>query len=315
MEQYMIENEIPLIKWSQTTPKNGLLHFIGPSNGGSKVRAELNRLEMAQFSELLCDLGDLPAAQSYNTHEILQELQEAFGLTVSCLSNQLPASAKDAYLKRFLNPAIIDHAPQPQFEEYVCIGIQKHMLPQNFTFEARKHIRLGALQADIERAEVLLRNTDVAWVDLNVLRLADNLGSSSNSTAGLSVEEFCTIARYIGASTKLKSVIVSGYNENQDHFGMSAKNIALFLYYLLEGLKIRRKEESQSEDFQEYTVVHDLTSSELVFLEDKRSGRWWIKVYSSDAEEDVKLPCTRLDYDEACNNQISERITSILALV
>ena len=291
------------------------LYFLGPTNGSSKIREEVRKLSLAKFKDSLGDIGDLTSAGSPQIDAILSELENNYGQIVTCLSPKTSAIYRSEWMKRYQNPAMVHNGPSVEFNEFACIGIQNHLLDDEFVIDPRIHCRLGAINQDIEKAEVILRSADLVWVDLNVLRLSDNLGSAQSSTAGLSTEQFCTIAKYIGASTQLKSVIITGYDENSDPFGMAAKNLALFLYYLLEGTQIRRKESLWTEDFVKYSVVHDSASSELVFMEDQRSGRWWVQMYSIDAQQEVKIPCTRLDYEEACNNRISDRLTSLFALV
>ena len=122
------------------------------------------------------------------------------------------------------------------------------------------------------------------------------------------------VAKYIGASLLINTIIIAGYDENRDICNMMSQNTALLLYYLLEGYKIRQQEFNQTESLQKYTVLPENSTRELVFVEDQRSGRWWIELYSDAAEKDVKMACTRKDYEEACNNHISDRLTALLAL-
>ena len=85
-------------------------------------------------------------------------------------------------------------------------------------------------------------------------------------------------------------------------------------YYALDGYKIRTIEQSQKEQLQRYSVIPEHISQELVFVEDQRSSRWWIELYSDAAEEVVNMPCTRKDYEDACQNIISDRLTSLITL-
>jgi len=63
------------------------------------------------------------------------------------------------------------------------------------------------------------------------------------------------------------------------------------------------------EDFEKYTA--SIEEYELIFLKNKISSRWWIKIPSEEENnnfnENTLLPCTFEDYELAQSGNIPER--------
>lgn len=314
MDEMMKTQDVERVKGTSNALNEGLLGFLGSFSSSRKIRDEFSKLNIRSIKPYLADLGNANVSDTQQLCLLLQEFYTNQHPIVTIFPNKAQRQIPQSFWETTVNPVIITNRPIDKAEYVSQIGIQKHLFPEDFDFNSRRHLRLGDLRSNTEKAEVMLRTADSIVIDLSVLRLSDNLGSTTSSTAGLMVEELCMIAKYAGASINLRSIIIKGYDQNNDQHDMMAKNIALFLYYILEGFKIRQNEKAQSEQLQRYSVLPDHASEEMVFIEDQRSGRWWIELYSDAAEEKVKMPCTRRDYDDACENKISDRITSLLAL-
>ena len=157
---------------------------------------------------------------------------------------------------------------------------------------------------------------EVAIIDLNALRYADNPGNSGSMPSGMTIEEFCHIGKYIGASTQLKAICICGYDPKCDIHITMARNVALVIWYILEGFEIRLKENNDIEmNSNTYTIVPEMIDTELTFLENLNSGRWWLKLSSEFDSEPVMIACTREDYEDAINNVVSDRIMRIFAKI
>lgn len=316
MDQMIKTQDVECVAGTHNALSEGLLGFLGTISGSEKVREEFSKLSIDSVLPYLADLGNANVSDTAQLCQILHKFYEDLhpDPVVSILPNKAKSDIPQSFWDKTVNPVVISNKPIDKGEFIAQIGIQKHLFPVDFEFSSRRHLRLGDLRSNTEKAEVILRTADSIIIDLSVLRLSDNLGSLESSTAGLMIEELCMIAKYAGASINLRNIIIKGYDQNKDQYDMMAKNIALCLYYILEGFKIRQTEKAQSEQLQRYSVLPDHASEEMVFIEDQRSGRWWIELYSDAAEDTVKMPCTREDYDDACENRISDRITSLLAL-
>lgn len=314
MDQMTTKQGANCVKSTIDSQSGGLLSFLGPFSGSQKIRHEFSLLNIDSIQSFLADLGDASVSDTDQLCLILQEFYADQKPLVSIFPSKATHDIPPSFWDATVNPVVITNRPLDQNLSLTQIGIQKHLFSGDFDFDPKRHLRLGDLRNNTEKAEVLLRTADTVVIDLSVLRLSDNLGSTTCSTAGLMIEELCMIAKYAGASINLRTIAIRGYDQNNDRYDMMAKNIALLLFYILEGFKIRQSEKVQAEQLQRYSVLPDHASEEMVFLEDQRSGRWWIELYSDAAEEKVKMPCTRKDYEDACENHISDRITSLLAL-
>lgn len=314
MKTQVIDSEIVRISGTNSMPENNQIGFIGPTPGGAKIRNAYARLASDDLTPYLADLGNLSIKRGPQIQDILLEMSQDGHRILYCNGSQAHPMLNDDFWQFYIHPVIISNQPYEGCYDFAHIGLQKHLCPDNFTIKPHRHLRLGELRSNVEKSEVLLRHADCIVIDLNVLRFGDNLGCTACLPAGLMIEELCQIVKYAGASSHLKTIIINGFDQNQDDFGMMTQNIALLMYYILDGLAIGLRERQQHEQLQRYTVLPDHSARELVFIEDQRSGRWWVELYSDGAEEEVKMACTREDYEDACNNLISERITNLLTL-
>lgn len=168
--------------------------------------------------------------------------------------------------------------------------------------------RLGEIANNIGLAEPVLRSSDIVSLDLRAIRAAE-IGMSKNfSPNGFTGREICAIARYAGISDR---VSLFGIYEGENSY-QAFQMIAQIIWYFIEGLSFRIKEQpsSKSEDFTKFTVPTD--SEELVFYKSHVTERWWVEVPSILAEHTktnsvALLPCTEEDYLDACNQIIPER--------
>ena len=311
MENKYFDTDTTPLRGATSSYSTGHICFIGPSNGSEKIRTAFNTLETEAYSALITDLGDIKKGHESDILAILNELAQEKNIPIYAASEDLTSSMTSEFWDHYLRPVVVTNRPLSNQDDLSYLGLQRHMYTDEFEIDSTKQLRLGVLRNNIESAEVVLRQADILFIDLNVLRLADNLGSNRSQVAGLMIEELCMIAKYAGAAHQIKGIIINGYDENADQYGMMAKSVGLLLYYILDGLEIRSRELNQKETIQRYTVISGEDSQELVFVEDKRSGRWWVEMYSEVAEEVVQLACSEKDYIDACNNVISDRITNL----
>ena len=305
--------ELPSGEKDFTFRRMGLVAF--PSGGG-KIRGFLKQYNTAVFADNLIDLGDIAFEQIAQTPNIIMDLLAENRHLPIVVADPLSNKAFESnFIKNFYKPVLICNQAAIHHYDHHCIGLQSHLMSNDWIWDMDKHLRLGQIHESIDTAEVLLRNADYVDINLNVLRIADLPGSSSASSAGLSIEDLCKIAKFIGASTHLKAISISGYYENTDNQGVGARNVAMLIWYIMDGFLLRQQELEQLNSEKTYTIILDEMAGELTFIQHQRSGRWWVEMYSDIAEEVVRLACTKDDYEAACQNQVSNRLTSLLSRV
>jgi len=252
------------------------LSFIGSPHGSQHIRAEMEAFSLKRLLPYIDDIGDLATKDIDIISQSLIEYAEAHHPLLMFMPlgsiSQLPSD----FWSSFHRPVHVSSRVLTDHPEVAHLGIQRHYQDESWAYDSHKHLRISTMRQDPEHAEVILRTADCVVMKLDVLRLSDNLGSTTSGSAGLTIEEMW------------------------------------LAYYALDGYEIRTRELSQKEQLQRYSVMPEHISQELVFVEDQRSNRWWIELYSGAAEEVVNMPCTRRDYEDACQNIISDRLTTLM---
>lgn len=291
------------------------ISLIGLASDSDNIRYYLSRYHLAAYRHQMLDLGNVNQEHLYDIHAIISTLIEEGGHIPLVI---LPTSPELTFEKEWL-----DHFDRPTFirndgtvyDDYHHIGLQRHLLDATWVWDYDKHLRLSQLIDSIDDAEVLLRNSDYIDINLNVLRMADFPGTHSDSTAGLSIEALCKLAKFIGASTQLKAITISGYDEGADIHQAAARNVAMIIWYVMEGYLLRKRELEQLNSEKRYTVIPDEMDAALVFIEHQKTGRWWIEFYDKEIADVIRMACTKEDYESACQNDISDRLTSLFSRV
>lgn len=307
-----------------------------------EVRIQLYKLMMGNWNSTIIDIGDVEEGDTVeDTYFVVKEivaglLEENIIPIVIGLTQDITYPTYRAFdkIKDMVNLVSIDsrfdfgedeelissHSymskiitdkPNNLFN-FSNIGYQSYFnaqeemdLMERLFFDA---YRLGEIANNIGLAEPVLRSSDIVSLDLRAIRAAE-IGMSKNfSPNGFTGREICAIARYAGISDRVSLFgIYEGENSHQ-----AFQMIAQIIWYFIEGLSFRIKEQpsSKSEDFTKFTVPTD--SEELVFYKSHVTERWWVEVPSILAEHTktnsvALLPCTEEDYLDACNQIIPER--------
>lgn len=198
---------------------------------------------------------------------------------------------------------------------YSVIGYQTYFnsqeeldLVEKLYFEV---YRLGKVSADISIVEPVMRDANIVSVDLKAIKASEVSYNTTHSPNGLSGKEICTIARYAGISNKVELFgIYEYFNLSKDT--ITAKLIAQMLWYFIEGVNCRVKDDEfvNQNNYQKFNVLID--HDELIFFKSIKTGRWWIEIpflpnVNNKLKKHTLLPCTHSDYVQATKGKIPER--------
>jgi hypothetical protein len=190
-------------------------------------------------------------------------------------------------------------------KHYTHIGFQSYLVhPQMLeTIDKLRFdcFRVGKVRENIEEMEPAIRNANLFSFDISAIQFA-NAPANRLTPNGFNGEEACKLMQYAGMSDSVSSVGIYGYYPEHDIHNLTAKQISQMLWYYMDGI-YKSKFESSLDDrnnFYEYTLV--LAEFDTVFLQSKKTGRWWMK-----AHDGKFIPCSKMDYVIAGNNDIPER--------
>jgi len=241
---------------------------------------------------------DITLAQ-YFAYKELQQVVEATCVDATVnLKGENPLRSENFLLEMLTGePNLVKHYNHIGFQSYF---VHPRMLEtmDKLRFDC---YRVGTARENLEEMEPVIRNTNLLSFDISAIKYSDS-PASSESPNGFSGEEACILARFAGLSNKLNSFGIYGYLPQQDDKELTAKQISQMLWYFIDG-KSRSKQEASIEDRDYFNEYHSsFTEVESVFLQSKRTGRWWMQLPNKKF-----IPCSYNDYLQASRNEIPER--------
>lgn len=221
---------------------------------------------------------------------------EIEGEHLSCISNTLE----------------MVHNLEIDFDHLSILGIQKHLCDHeryaNYMNSMYNILRLSDIRNDSGLSEVVLRGSDRVVFDMNCIRKSDIPGNSSSSFCGLLIEEACQLMKYIGSVDQLKTIEICHINFDQAADSAYYDLISLLIWYMMEGTTFRQTGHSISHKKQ-YVIYPEGSQYPLYFYNESVTDKWWIN--TTDDMNDL-IPCSPMDYQNARNGIISERIMKIV---
>lgn len=253
---------------------------------------------------------------TYGNYLGYQKMQQT--VNIVCIDRKLDlGSSEDGISSNSYISSIVQHAPNLLFN-FSLMGYQTHFLPpeeieviKNMYFDLH---RLGTLQANLEEAEPIVRNSDILSFDISAVRKSDAPGTCNATPNGLYGEEVCQIFRYAGMSDKLSSVGIYELNPTFDDRNQTAQLAGQLIWYFLEGFSNRKNDfpVPLAKDYVKYRVAIKTPDHEIVFYKSLKTNRWWMEVpfrvgVKSKYERHHMVPCSYEDYQMACAEEIPDR--------
>lgn len=200
---------------------------------------------------------------------------------------------------------------------YANIGYQNYLnsptsikLMEDLFFET---YRVGTMRKDMEEVEPIVRNADMFSIDISAVRRPDAPGCPMSSSNGFYGEEICQIAKYAGVSDKLSSFGIYEYDPTMDYSNQTSQLIGHILWYFVEGYINRQHDNTfkNKADYRQYSVAASGALNELVFFCSRKTGRWWMLIPMINKDKNITqnyyLPCSKRDYEMACEDMIPDR--------
>ncbi len=167
--------------------------------------------------------------------------------------------------------------------------------------------RLGAVNTNISIVEPILRDADIATVDISALRKTEAPANNNTTPNGFYGEEMCAILRYAGLSDKITSLGIFEYNPKLDNRCQTAQLIAQMVWYFIEGINFRSNEYpfTSKKEYKKYIVPID--NDVIHFYKSNKSERWWMEITNNITKKETLIPCSYQDYIEANNQNIPDK--------
>lgn len=317
----------------------------GSSSGPDMIRGQLYKLAKIPGKSKIIDLGNMKQGVTFNDTiagltDILTLLfqENTFPVIIGGSSALVPAIDRAMSLNKvrytltaidpridysnerkepdsfnYLNTIISNH--KSTFYHYINIGYQTYLNDQQvinrFLKRRAELVRVGDVRQAIYLTEPLLRDSDVAIIDISSVRQSDAPGTISPSPNGFYGEEICLLSRYAGISDNLKIFGLFDVNPEFDIRFQTSGLAAQIIWFFLEGFSQKQYETpvlttGNAGRFIRYHVrVTDL-EDDLIFVKSNLTDRWWIEL-PAENDQNQYVACSHEDYIKANRNEVPER--------
>ncbi len=161
--------------------------------------------------------------------------------------------------------------------------------------------RVGKVKENLEEMEPVIRSSQLFSFDIAAIQHA-HAPANRLTPNGFTGEEACTLMQYAGMNNELSTVGIYGFHAQYDIHDLTAKQISHLLWYFMDGIHKGKQEAPLTDLSNFYQFTMAFSEIETVFLQSKKTGRWWMQL-----TEGQFMACSKQDYLAACNNEIPER--------
>lgn len=321
------------------------INYNGLPVNFDSIRESFYSLYPGNWTHTIVDLGDIEAGATVKDtyfavesviHTVLKNntIPIILGGSQDIVIAQYKAYNKVAYMINYVNidrkfdlgdadapitntsyvGKLITEKPYNLFN-YSVLGYQSYFnspqeisLMEKLFFDAS---RLGEIIGDITVVEPILRNAHMVSLDIHAIKNESLSYKGNNNPNGLDSREICAISRYAGISNSVSSFGVYEI-KNEVLTPVSAMLIAQIIWYFIEGVNFRVKDDDFNNEKLFKTFKVPINDEVLIFKKSNKTGRWWIELpfmttVNNKLKSKTLLPCTNQEYLSACNQEIPER--------
>lgn len=300
-----------------------------------EVRTQLYRLSAQDWEISLVDLGDFISGKTLeDTHYALEETMvycmnrnvlpvviggsNAIAYSLFRAAGAVNPQVRYTQINSFLTLknedrglsdenflARIFKSTETILKQYNHLGFQKHAndfqvmrLMNEVDFEV---VRLAEMIGNVEKNEPYFRNADLVTVNCDAVESFSAPFSFNPQVNGLNRREICAYMKEAGLSQNLKLAGIFNYDfSTADQ--LNDQLLAEMIWYLLEGINIRRTHPEHGDYETFYVMVGD---HEVTFKRDTFSNLWY---FGNDPDAVNCLPCAASDYEDAKKGFLKERL-------
>jgi formiminoglutamase len=241
--------------------------------------------------------------------------RKKIGYTLASVDSRIDYSVERKKYDSFsyLNTILNNH--KSTCNHFINIGYQTYLndlqVINRFLKRKSELLRVGDVRKEIHLTEPLLRDSDVAVIDMSAVRQSDAPGTVSPSANGFYGEEICLLSRYAGISDKLKLFGLFDIDPESDIRSQTAGLAAQIIWFFLEGFSQKQNENpaigsSNSGRFIIYHVRITNLDDDLIFIKSNLTERWWMELQTGD-DRKFYIACSHEDYIKANRNEVPER--------
>lgn len=326
-------------------PVDGNAFIKGSKEAPNHIRSKLYQLRKINRNLKIYDLGNVKNGVSMNdtyfalrdiilelrerdiccillggsqdlSHGVFLALEKQEGLHhVLSIDSMLDFSADSDVLnsRNYLNH-LLNKSGRGRFS-LTNLGHQAYFVTENQLEQLDKSylesIRLGEVRKELKEAEPLIRDSGFISVDMGAIRHADAPGASKPSPNGFFGDELCQLTRYAGLSEQTNILGFFELNPSADTNGQTAHLAAQAIWYFLEGLthRIRENPVDTPEHIKKFIVTLNAAGHDIIFHKSTLSERWWMEIPVKNPATDYNffVSCSYEDYQLACNQEIPDR--------
>ena len=199
----------------------------------------------------------------------------------------------------------------PHITNLSWIGYQTYLTPPELLAQLYTRnfsaLRLGSYRENCQRAEPLIRNNHLSFIDLSAIRHSDAPDGLGMGPNGLYAEEVCQLAHYVGVSTHPNECYIYGYPRKIKQSQLITILLAQILWHLFEGLSLGQNEDPSQQNQKMLFTAKEVYMGDhdhvLHFLHSNQTGRWWIKLELEEGSH-YYVPCMYEEYTSALKGEL-----------
>jgi hypothetical protein len=234
------------------------------------------------------------------------------------LNREIGLFVIDQYIS--LNPGVLDDAVyRERLPAYRLMhaGSQRHLVSAEVRdLFAACHYELtglGRARAEVRDLEPPIRDAEVMTVHIGSLARHEAPAQPGLNASGLSLLEAGQLVYYAGASDRLQSFGLFGYEPAAATVAdrtLTAAAYAQLAWYFLHGLSQRVGDFPVTSEGLVAYVTHTAEVGRLTFWKSPLTGRWWLELPAAQR----LLACSEADYQRTVEGAgLSERLLTVLS--